>query len=173
MCRRLRVRIPSHRPSGDWCLARKAERRHTFPPSQCDEGMPMRRQKETARPCSISNSDGQNRLPFGDEPASHPEYITLNEVTRVIPGRDGKRVSLVTVHRWCGPGLRGGLRLRTVKIGGRRYTTQVWVKQFIEGSSRDDRPTVESPPLRPPSRRQSASERAAAELEAAWGRKKK
>ncbi len=132
----------------------------------------MLRLEETSRTPPPPASHGRDCPPTQGEVAPLPEYITLAEVTRIVPGRAGKRVALVTVHRWCGRGLRNGLRLRAVKIGGRRYTTLGWVQEFIEASSRDSCPAVEPPPSRPPGRRRSASERAAAELEAAWGRKR-
>lgn len=99
------------------------------------------------------------------------EYLTLTEAARLIPGRrPGKRVSLGTLWRWCTQGLRQGIRLKSVLVGGQRCTTRRWVEEFIEAMTQESRPAATDAPVvvRTPTQRQTASERAAAELKAAW-----
>lgn len=99
------------------------------------------------------------------------EYLSLTEAARLIPGRrPGKRVSLGTIWRWCNQGLRQGIRLKSVLIGGQRCTTRRWLEEFIEAMSQESQPGVADRPaaIRTPTQRQTASERAAEELKAAW-----
>jgi hypothetical protein len=35
------------------------------------------------------------------------------------------------MHRWAHTGVRGGIRLRTIRSGGRVFTTQEWVEEFL------------------------------------------
>jgi len=44
---------------------------------------------------------------------------------------DGKTVHRSTLHRWAIQGLRGGLKLYTVVIGGRRYTSLAAIQDFL------------------------------------------
>jgi hypothetical protein len=103
------------------------------------------------------------------------EYLTLTEAARLIPGRrPGKRVSLGTLWRWCTKGLRQGIRLKSVLAGGQRCTTRQWVQDFIEAMTQVSQPAPADAPVvvRTPTQRQTASERAAAELKAAWERRR-
>jgi hypothetical protein len=105
-----------------------------------------------------------NELIASDE----SDYLSLGQVTRLIPGRCDKRISLKTVHRWCSRGLGGGIRLRSVKIGGKRCTTLKWLREFIDASNRGGSAPNHPPLLRTPQQRQTASERAAADVMAPW-----
>jgi hypothetical protein len=98
------------------------------------------------------------------------EFLTLTEATKLIPGRrPGKRVSLPTIWRWCKHGLRHGIRLQSIMVGGQRCTTRQWLQDFIAAISKDSHPeTLPRPALRTPSQRLTASERAAEELKTAW-----
>ena len=121
---------------------------------------------DTASPCIIS--------PVGLQTTADEDgvggYLTLTEAARLIPGRrPGKRVSLGTVWRWCTQGLRNGIRLQSVLAGGQRCTTRRWLQDFIEAMSQDSQPSAnDRPTVRTPTQRQTASERAAEELKAAW-----
>ncbi len=53
-------------------------------------------------------------------------YLNLNEAAQKIPGRP----HLSTLHRWAEKGVRG-IRLRTVRVGHRRFTTQDDIDQFL------------------------------------------
>jgi hypothetical protein len=53
--------------------------------------------------------------------------VSLNEAVDLLPGRP----HLSTLRRWCGRGVRG-VRLETVVVGGRRFTSRVAIEQFIE-----------------------------------------
>src|SRR5262249_5272600 len=98
------------------------------------------------------------------------EGLTMTEAAVLLPGRKpGKRLYVNTVWRWCMKGLRNGVRLRSVLIGGQRLTTRRWLQEFIQAMSEAREPGGASPPvIRTPRQRQSASERAAEELKAAW-----
>jgi hypothetical protein len=102
-------------------------------------------------------------------------YLSLTEAAKSIPGRrPGKRASLGTIWRWCNRGLRNGIRLKSVLVGGHRCTTRQWLNEFIEVMSQASLPERHQPPVpRTPSQRQAASERAAEELKAAWERRKR
>lgn len=55
--------------------------------------------------------------------------ISLSEATRLIPPRNGRRVSTVTVWRWCAGGLYG-VRLEYVQYGRRVFTTAGALARF-------------------------------------------
>jgi hypothetical protein len=60
--------------------------------------------------------------------------IPLAEVPRLLPGRTSPK----TVHRWVADGLHGGrVKLKSLKIGGRRYTTPEWLREFVASLNRD------------------------------------
>ena len=103
------------------------------------------------------------------------EGLTMTEAAALLPGRKpGKRLYVNTVWRWCMKGLRNGVRLRSVLIGGQRLTTRRWLQEFIQAMSEAREPGGSSPPvIRTPRQRQSASERAAEELKAAWKQRRR
>lgn len=53
-------------------------------------------------------------------------YIALTEVPPIL----GKKVHLNTLRRWATSGVRG-IKLRTNRVGGRRWTTRRWVEEFL------------------------------------------
>lgn len=98
------------------------------------------------------------------------EFLTLTEAAKLIPGRkEGERVSVGTVWRWCLRGLRNGIKLKSVLIGGQRCTTRQWLQDFIEAinpsASSSSQPTATP---RTPLQRERESERARQELERLW-----
>lgn len=103
-------------------------------------------------------------------------FITLAQAARLIPGREpGRKISIDSIWRWCIRGVRG-VRLRSVLIGGRRFTTRQWLLEFIETRSRlsEAEPlTVQLP--RTVRQRNKASADASRELRALWrtGRRRK
>lgn len=101
------------------------------------------------------------------------EGMPLTEAARMIPSRKkGKRVDVNTLWRWCKRGVAGGLRLRSVVVGGVRYTTKKWLAEFIEARSSAsvvDGCSTSEPP-RSPSARSSASTHAEEELRKRWRR---
>lgn len=52
---------------------------------------------------------------------------TITEATKIFPGRP----HVATVWRWVNNGVRG-LRLETIKVGGRRFTSHEAIERFIE-----------------------------------------
>jgi hypothetical protein len=104
------------------------------------------------------------------------EGLTMTEAAALLPGRKpGKRLYVNTVWRWCMKGLRNGARLRSALIGGQRLTTRRWLQEFIQAMSESREAGDASPPpvIRTPRQRQSASERAAEELKAAWKQRRR
>lgn len=58
--------------------------------------------------------------------------ITFNEAARYLP--EDRRPNFSTWWRWSTAGVRG-VRLETILIGGRRYTTAQAVERFIASSN--------------------------------------
>jgi hypothetical protein len=61
--------------------------------------------------------------------------IRLCDIPQHIPTRPDKS----TVHKWWKYGIRGGIKLETTLIGGRRFTCQEWIDQFMERLNRQGR----------------------------------
>lgn len=57
---------------------------------------------------------------------SNEDLLTLSEAAKLLPGHP----HLSTIHRWRLRGARG-VRLETVVIGGRRYTSQSALEEFV------------------------------------------
>ena len=98
-------------------------------------------------------------------------YLTLNEVARMFRKAGGRPVSLVSLWRWRTAGLRrrrgpGRARLRTVLVGGTRYTTMEALGEF---SREIDGPLGMGPhsAVRSPQIKRMHMARAARELQAA------
>lgn len=70
-------------------------------------------------------------------------YIPVNQIRR-LPEFGQSRLSPSTIFRWTHRGVRGR-RLRTVLIGGRRFTTRDWLDQFLNHDP-DVQPTPEARP---------------------------
>lgn len=111
--------------------------------------------------------NGREEAEFFDEP-----FLSLGQAAKLLPGRQpGKPIAVVTVSRWCLRGLRGN-RLRSVMVGGRRFTTRKWVAEFIKAVNSQDSWQAELPDNRTPDQRRRAADQAARELAAAWRRGK-
>lgn len=94
-----------------------------------------------------SQPDNARLFPLADAP-THP----------MMPlGRGGKLIPTKTMRNWVAKG-----RLRTVVIGGRRYTSGAWIREMTEGSTPADR----RPVGRTRGERKKSHERAAALLAA-------
>jgi hypothetical protein len=106
--------------------------------------------------------------------STHEDYLTLTEAAKLIPGREpGKRISVGTIWRWCKRGVRNGIRLQSVLIGQQRYTTKLWLQEFIDAVTKTAEPVGNEPPhSRTPRQRQAAAERATEELKKLWGQKR-
>jgi hypothetical protein len=80
------------------------------------------------------------------------EYFSANDSPSLFPLHGGRRVSVPTVWRWMLYGVRGA-KLRSVLIGGRRFTTRQWAERFIADvtAARDRRPqqVVQQPAATP------------------------
>ena len=59
---------------------------------------------------------------------SRDKLLDFAAATRFLP--PGSRPSYTTWWRWCRRGVRG-IKLETVLLGGRRYTSETAVKEFV------------------------------------------
>lgn len=84
------------------------------------------------------------------------QLITLAQARKSFPCG---QVSPASIARWIQHGVRGGIKLDTVRIGSRRYTSLEAIDRFISEQNQDDSPT---PGITPAQRqRQSAAARQA------------
>ena len=105
---------------------------------------------------------------------SAAKLMTFAAVTRLcwLPARrGGAKLHTATVWRWAAKGAMAKdgskVRLRAQRVGQTLCTTEEWLRAFFEELTRRD-PALEYaailPPLRTPTQRRRASERAALEL---------
>jgi hypothetical protein len=74
------------------------------------------------------------------------QEISLATAAQFLPGRSGRGVHLNTIVRWCHSGVRG-YKLRSVLIGGRRFTTRRWINEFIAALNSEHPAPVSRPDL--------------------------
>lgn len=55
------------------------------------------------------------------------DFLTLSEASREIPGKP----SLVTLWRWCSKGVKKGVRLESVCVGGKRMIHRDAIASFL------------------------------------------
>ena len=55
------------------------------------------------------------------------ELLSIPDAPKNIPGRPSPR----TVRSWMNPGIRG-VRLETILLGGRRWTSKQALKEFVD-----------------------------------------
>lgn len=65
------------------------------------------------------------RGPIGDD-----DRLTLSQAAATLPGHP----HLSTLQRWRLHGVRG-VKLRTELVGGRRYTTRGWLREFCAATT--------------------------------------
>jgi hypothetical protein len=70
--------------------------------------------------------------------------ITLADVPRHVPKRQGKKIHYSTVYRWVSKGARGRV-LESALVGGVRFTTVEAVGRFLAANT--STPTSENQPL--------------------------
>lgn len=80
----------------------------------------------------------------------------LVEASDRLPRKNGRKISKSTVFRWSSKGL------RTVMLGGQRYTCEEWFWEFIEARSGG---TAAAAAPRTPRARQRAIDQAERELD--------
>ena len=59
------------------------------------------------------------------------QLLTLSEAAHSVPVIDGKRPHPSTIFRWIRDGVRGGVRLEHVRVGGRICTTREALERFM------------------------------------------
>lgn len=91
---------------------------------------------------------------------SHERVLTLREAAGVLPKTPrGKKVHVSTLYRWCSRGVRG-VRLESLRLGGRVVTSVEALQRFAERCSVAN--STHEP--QPASRRQREFDRAEEEL---------
>ncbi len=69
---------------------------------------------------------------------SHERVLTLRKAARFLPRqRGGKSVHISTLYRWASAGV-GGVRLETLKLGGRVVTSIEAIERFALRCSMTD-----------------------------------
>jgi len=68
------------------------------------------------------------------------QLIPFAQARDAFPGR--KRVGLATLHRWRLQGVRGGVKLETLVVGGVRFTSREAIARFVD--LQNDPSTVET-----------------------------
>jgi hypothetical protein len=65
------------------------------------------------------------------------KLLRLEAVSRIkwLPKQSTKRLAFSTVYRWATRGVRGGIKLETVRIGSALHTSEEAVERFIYRSS--------------------------------------
>jgi hypothetical protein len=86
-------------------------------------------------------------LPADTEGVELTDLFPLTEAPERLPLRKGKRIYLAQVYRWAKRGL-GGVRLRTVKVGGTQYTCERWLWAFLNRESGPEVPQRITSPAR-------------------------
>ena len=82
--------------------------------------------------------------------------IGFGEVTRRFPKASGRGLHVATVHRWRKPGV-AGVRLESLRVGGRWMTTLEAIDRFVTASNAARDRAV--PAVCSPRRRQAAAAR--------------
>ena len=98
--------------------------------------------------------------------------VPLRQVPNLLPKTSrGKRVHISTVYRWATRGVRGGVRLRTVKIGGTTYTSVRALREFSQERGRNDDHVSDKIPTRAAGKRTwgTRATRARSEIEKIFG----
>jgi len=102
---------------------------------------------------------------------STEKLLSFAQAAKALPGHRGDGpCNPSTLWRWSKTGCRAAdgrmVRLETVKLGGRSLTSEEALQRFAERLT-GEQITPDELPIRTPSKRQAASERAAKKLEAA------
>jgi hypothetical protein len=64
--------------------------------------------------------------------------FSLLELTGKLPrNNNGRKISISTIHRWIVRGVRG-VKLSSVRIGGRRYVTARALSEFLAAAEQVD-----------------------------------
>lgn len=66
------------------------------------------------------------------------EYLPIKEIRHELPRQaGGDPIHISTLTRWCRQGI-GGVRLESVKVGGRRYVRREDVRRFLAAYAASD-----------------------------------
>jgi len=70
--------------------------------------------------------------------------IAFPDVPKTLPPNNGKRLHLSTLYRWAERG-RHGVKLETICVGGRRFTSQEALQRFFNEVSGIKCPNTSTP----------------------------
>src|SRR4051794_2694376 len=62
-------------------------------------------------------------------------FYPLGMAVRYFPRPDGRRISIQSLHRWVGRGVRG-VRLQSIRLGQQVCTCDAWVHEFVAALNR-------------------------------------
>lgn len=65
------------------------------------------------------------------------QVVGLAEASRIIPPRNGRRVAVSTLWRWCRKGI-GGVRLEYIRLGRNIATSTEALNRFFRALARND-----------------------------------
>jgi hypothetical protein len=68
------------------------------------------------------------------------QLIPINSACEYFRDEFGRTVHPTTLHRWATRGIRGGVKLSSFVLGGRRFTNQTAIRLFLEACSDSDKP---------------------------------
>ena len=91
------------------------------------------------------------------------QTVPLSEAPAHIPGRP----HVASVYRWTTQGVRGGIRLESIVVGGVRYTSIEAIQRFIERTTAASAGASVPPPKPTTRQREAAIRRAERALERA------
>jgi len=84
------------------------------------------------------------RSPKTEDQMIPADLIPLKKLSKLLPRHgDDKPVHTNTLFRWALQGVRG-VKLRSVLVGGKRYTTQAWVDEFVAALNGTPQPAAGS-----------------------------
>ena len=66
-------------------------------------------------------------------PSDMDQCLNFSQAATLLPSKPSR----TTMHRWAHHGIRG-VRLATILVGGRRYTTREAIEQFVAALSKQE-----------------------------------
>lgn len=110
-----------------------AEPTSRLPEPVTGNGSPPARPRTRSRPFASVIGDDTSilRSPSSGIDFRHEHLILLTAAWKYLPPPDRERRNPAKFHRWAGKGL-SGIRLETIRIGGRRYTSIEALERFCD-----------------------------------------
>jgi len=94
---------------------------------------------------------------------SSEDLIPFNYVPTYLQKNFGHKVALGSVYRWINKGI-GGVRLETIKIGAKRFTSAQALDRLFNGATKAKQERINDTPAKKKFRNQSRIENEAKDL---------